>query len=69
MSQISNKIEAHDRSIDDVLNNKKYTVDYFQREYNWKGKKYIKQLVSGLASILLIKNQEEEWNMAAEPGD
>lgn len=36
MSKLSNKIEAHDRSITEVLDDKKYTVDYFQREYKWE---------------------------------
>ena len=34
MSKLTNKIEAHDRTVSMVLENKKYTVDYFQREYN-----------------------------------
>jgi hypothetical protein len=33
MSKISNKTEANDRSITEVLDDKKYMVDYFQREY------------------------------------
>ena len=35
MSKLTNKIEAHDRKVCEVLENKKYVVDYFQREYNW----------------------------------
>lgn len=33
MSLLNNKIEAHDRNIYEVLDDKKYTVDYFQREF------------------------------------
>lgn len=52
MPQINNKIEANDRSILEVLDNKKYTVDYFQREYSWE-RKHIEQLVTDLASSFL----------------
>jgi uncharacterized protein with ParB-like and HNH nuclease domain len=52
MSKLTNKIEAHDRTVSLVLENKKYTVDYFQREYNWQ-KKHIEQLVTDLTSAFL----------------
>ena len=52
MSKLENKIEAHDRTVFQVLNEKKYTVDYFQREYNWQ-KKHIEQLVTDLTSSFL----------------
>lgn len=65
MSQLSNKIEAHDRSIDDVLNNKKYTVDYFQREYNWE-EKHIEQLVSDLTSTFLMEFKDEHQRTDVE---
>ncbi len=52
MSKIQNKIEANDRSILQVLDKKKYTVDYFQREYSW-GQKHIEQLVTDLTDAFL----------------
>ena len=52
MSKLENKIEAHDRTVFQVLNEKKYTVDYFQREYNWQ-KKHIEQLITDLTSSFL----------------
>ena len=52
MSKIENKIEANNRSILEVLDKKKYTVDYFQREYSWE-QKHIEQLVTDLASAFL----------------
>lgn len=52
MSRLTNKIEAHDRSISEVLDDKKYTVDYFQREYKWE-ERHIEQLVSDLTSSFL----------------
>ena len=57
MSKVENKIEAHHRSIEDVLNAKKYSVDYFQREYNW-GEKHIEQLVTDLTGSFLNEYQE-----------
>jgi len=36
MSKDDHKIDADDRTVFDVLNERKYTVDYFQREYSWE---------------------------------
>jgi len=52
MSKLTNKIEADDRSISEVLDDKKYTVDYFQREFKWE-ERHIEQLVSDLTSAFL----------------
>ncbi len=52
MSKLSNKIEAHDRSITEVLDDKKYTVDYFQREFKWE-ERHREQLVSDLTTSFL----------------
>ncbi len=59
MSKLENKIEARHRNLFDVLNEQKYTVDYFQREYSW-GEKHIEELVTDLTSTFL-----NEYN----PGD
>lgn len=58
MSKLTNKIEAHDRSIAEVLDDKKYTVDYFQREYKWE-ERHIEQLVSDLTSSFLDEYRSE----------
>lgn len=58
MSKLNNKIEAHDRSIAEVLDDKKYTVDYFQREYKWE-ERHIEQLVSDLTSSFLNEYKPE----------
>ena len=47
MEAIKGKIEADDRTVRDVLDKKKYTVDYFQREYKWE-MKHIEQLIFDL---------------------
>ena len=52
MSKLSNKIDADDRSISEVLDDQKYTVDFFQREYKWE-ERHIEQLVFDLTSSFL----------------
>lgn len=52
MAKNENKIDANDRSVLEVLDKKKYTVDYFQREYSW-GEKHIQQLVTDLTDAFL----------------
>jgi uncharacterized protein with ParB-like and HNH nuclease domain len=52
LSKLENKIEARHRSLFDVLNEQKYTVDYFQREFSW-GEKHIEELVTDLTSAFL----------------
>lgn len=46
------KIDADDKTIDEVLNRKKYIVDFFQREYRWE-KKHIVQLIEDLTTRFL----------------
>ena len=52
MSKDDHKIDADDRTVFDVLNERKYTVDYFQREFSWE-QKHIEQLVTDLTSTFL----------------
>lgn len=47
MNTIENIITAKEYSLQDILSNKKYTVDFFQRDYNWT-EENIKQLVFDL---------------------
>lgn len=65
MSRISNKIEANDRSVSDVLSKKKYTVDYFQREYSWE-QKHIEQLVTDLTTAFLNEYREGDSRKKGE---
>ncbi len=57
MSQVSSKIEAKDYSIADVLSNKKYTIDYFQREFKWQ-QKHIEQLIADLETSFNLNYDE-----------
>jgi len=59
MSKTDHKIDAKDRNVFDVLNDQKYEVDYFQREYCWE-KKNIEQLVTDLTSTFLNAYTEND---------
>ena len=50
--QLKNKIEATDTSISKLLKEQKFTIDYFQREYQWQ-EKHIKLLVEDLTTTFL----------------
>lgn len=51
-SNLRNKIEATDTSINALLKDQKFYIDYFQREYRWQ-EKHIKLLVEDLTTTFL----------------
>src|SRR5699024_10194062 len=51
-NNLKNKIEATDTSINRLLKNEKFFIDYFQREYRWH-KKHITLLIDDLTSTFL----------------
>lgn len=51
-SNLKNKIEATDTSINSLLKDQKFYIDYFQREYRWK-EKHIKLLIEDLTTTFL----------------
>ncbi len=63
MSKDDHKIDADDRTVFDVLNERKYTVDYFQREYSWE-QKHIDQLVTDLTSAFLDEYRQGDARTA-----
>lgn len=65
MSKDDHKIDADDRNVFQVLNERKYTVDYFQREYSWE-KKHVEQLVTDLTSTFLDVYVEGDPRTAVE---
>jgi uncharacterized protein with ParB-like and HNH nuclease domain len=65
MSKEDHRIDADDRNVFDVLNERKYTVDYFQREYSWE-QKHIEQLVTDLTSTFLDVYEEGDPRTAVE---
>ena len=50
--KLKNKIEATDTSINLLLKDQKFTIDYFQREYRWQDK-HIKLLIDDLTTTFL----------------
>ncbi len=59
MSQVlKNKIEANDTSINRLLKEQKFTIDYFQREYRWQ-EKHIKLFVEDLTTTFLKSYNHE----------
>lgn len=59
MSNTKNKIEASDKTINELLKDKKFFIDYFQREYRWKEKHMI-ALIEDLTSTFLKSYKETD---------
>ena len=59
MEPIFNKIDANDRSVREILDKKKYSIDVFQREYKW-GRKQIEQLLADLETKFLSYYNESD---------
>lgn len=56
------EIDVHAKTVNDVLDKVKYTVDFFQREYRWQ-RKEIEQLIEDLTTKFLINyNESDERN-------
>ncbi len=51
-SNLKNKIDATHTSINSLLKDQKFCIDYFQREYRWK-EKHIKLLIEDLTTTFL----------------
>lgn len=58
MENITNKIQAHDKNINDLLKDQKFFIDYFQREYRWK-QKHMYALVEDLTQAFLKSYKPE----------
>ena len=65
MSKDDHNIDADDGTVFDVLNERKYTVDYFQREYSWQ-QKHVEQLITDLTSTFLDVYTEGDPRTAVE---
>jgi len=52
------EIQANAKKVRDLLGGKKYTIDYFQREYRW-GQKQISELVNDLTAAFLAEWRPE----------
>lgn len=62
---LKNKIEATDTSINSLLKDQKFYIDYFQREYRWQ-EKHIKLLIEDLTTTFLksYKNGDKPEEVA-----
>lgn len=61
--QLKNKIEATDTSINSLLKDKKFYIDYFQRDYRWQAK-HIKLLIEDLTTTFLKSYNIEDKRSA-----
>ncbi|RLA83676.1 MAG: hypothetical protein DRG78_03615 [Epsilonproteobacteria bacterium] len=61
--QLKNKIEATDTSINNLLKDKKFYIDYFQRDYRWQDK-HIKLLIEDLTTTFLKSYNSEDKRAA-----
>lgn len=59
MSKTEHKIEASDKTISELLKDKKFFIDYFQREYRWQ-EKHMVALVEDLTSTFLKSYKESD---------
>ena len=65
MPNLTNKIDANDRTVENVLKDKKYEVDYFQREYRWE-EAHIEQLITDLTSAFIQEYAEDDSREAGK---
>jgi uncharacterized protein with ParB-like and HNH nuclease domain len=55
---IANKIEASDKSLSEILQaDRRYEIDYFQREYRWQ-RKHVEDLISDITGSFFTNYQE-----------
>jgi len=52
------EIQGYARTVKELLKGKKYSIDYYQREYKW-GRKQIQELINDLTSRFLDDYREE----------
>lgn len=61
----NNKIIARDYRLYDLLHARRYSIDYFQREYSWE-LKHIEQLITDLSSAFLNVYNDGDMRQAVE---
>lgn len=59
MSHIANKIDAEDKNLGDLLHNKRFRIDVFQREYKW-GRKQMEDLITDVTGNFLKCHRESD---------
>ena len=56
-AQSSRKIDGNGRTVRDLLAGRKYSIDYYQREYKWQ-RKQVAELLEDLASKFLESHDD-----------
>lgn len=59
------KIDAQAKSVNDLLSNKKYAIDYYQREYKWETKQ-VTELLEDLETKFLDNYEEGHSRIEVE---
>ena len=59
------KIDAQAKSVNDLLSNKKYAIDYYQREYKWEAKQ-VTELLEDLETKFLDNYEEGHSRIEVE---
>ncbi len=59
MDEKTGYIKGNDRSVNDILNNKRYKIDYFQREYRWETK-HVEKLLEDLEAKFLTSYKKTD---------
>ncbi len=60
------KTDAHSRSVSELLKEKKYQIDYYQREYRWQAK-HIEELITDLTEKFLNYYDEKHDRLKDGP--
>lgn len=55
--QVSREIDGKGRTVRELLSNRKYSIDYYQREYKWQ-EKQVAELLDDLAAKFLESHEE-----------
>ncbi len=64
----SREVDGKGRTVRELLGGRKYSIDYYQREYKWKSKQ-VAELIDDLATKFLDSyGEEDERNAVAEYG-
>ena len=68
MDILNKSIDAKEYTLKEILNDKKYTCDYFQREYKWK-KENVEQLYQRLGNQVKGLTNAIEQHLGADCED
>jgi uncharacterized protein with ParB-like and HNH nuclease domain len=63
-TRASREIDGDGRTVRELLANRKYSIDYYQREYKWQ-RKQVAELIDDLVQKFLDSHQEDNERSAA----